>query len=70
MADKSVEIIDKAIGYFMVDEKLTQESMSKRLNMTANTLRWKREGKNDWSWSEILTLCEILGKTPDELAGI
>ena len=70
MVASTVGIIDKAIGYYMVDEKLTQESMAKRLNMTANTLRWKREGKNDWSWSEILSLSELLGKTPDELAGI
>ena len=65
----TVESIDKAIAHYMVDEGLNQEGMAKRLDMTTNTLRWKREGKSDWTWSEILTLAGLMGKTPDQLAG-
>ena len=65
----TVESIDKAIAHYMVDEALTQEGMAKLLSMTTNTLRWKREGKSDWTWSEILTLADLIGKTPDQLAG-
>lgn len=59
--------IDRAIGYYMTDNKLTREQMSDLMGMSTNTLRWKREGKNEWTLSEILKLSEIIGKSPDEL---
>jgi len=59
--------IDRAIGYYMADNKLTREQMSELMGMSTNTLRWKREGKNEWTLSEILKLSEIIGKSPDEL---
>lgn len=61
--------IDRAIGYYMADNKLTREQMSELMGMSANTLRWKREGKNEWTLSEILKLSEIIGKSPNELTG-
>ena len=68
MAD-SVQAIDMAISHFMVDQKINREQMAKLMNMAPNTLRWKREGKTDWSWSEILHICDLLGTTPNELTG-
>lgn len=68
MAD-SVQTIDTAISHFMVDQKINREQMAKLMNMAPNTLRWKREGKTDWSWSEILHICDLLGTTPNELTG-
>lgn len=62
--------IDKAIGYFIVEQHINREKMANLMGMSRNTLRWKREGKYDWSWSEILRLSELTGKTPNELAGI
>ena len=62
--------IDRAIGYYMADNKLTREQMSELIGMSTNTLRWKREGKSEWTLSEILKLSEIIGKTPDELTGL
>ena len=53
----------------MADNKLTREQMSELMGMSTNTLRWKREGKNEWTLSEILKLSEIVGKSPDELTG-
>lgn len=61
--------IDRAISYYMADNKLTREQMSELMGMSTNTLRWKREGKNEWTLSEILKLSEIVGKSPDELTG-
>lgn len=65
-----ISSIDTQIGYFMVEQKITKEQMANLLGMSANTLRWKREGKNDWTWQEILLLSDITGKTPNELAGL
>lgn len=62
--------IDMAIGYFMVERGITRGRMAELMGMSRNTLRWKREGKYDWTWSEILRLSELTGKTPNELAGI
>ena len=62
--------IDREIGHFMVDKKITQTQMAKLHGITTNTLRAKREGRSDWSWSEILKLCNLLETTPDKLAGL
>lgn len=62
--------IDHAIAFFMFEQKLTVEKMAQLLGMTANTLRAKRSGERDWTWSEILHLSDLLGVTPNELAGI
>lgn len=70
MEEKAIKAIDLAIGYFMVEQKINREQMAALLGMSTNTLRWKREGKKDWSWSEILRLSDITGKSPDELAGL
>lgn len=67
---KAIEAIDRNIGYFMVEQKITREQMAALLDMSANTLRWKREGKSEWAWSEVLMLSDITGKSPDELAGL
>lgn len=62
--------IDEKIGQYIKDNNLTRGQMADMLGMSANTLRWKREGKNPWLWDEILHLSDILGMSPDELAGI
>lgn len=68
--EQVVEAIDRAIGFYMVEQHINRGQMAERMGMTTNTLRWKREGKSKWTWDEILKLSEITGKTPDELAGI
>ena len=70
LVDETLTSIDRQIGYFMVEQKLTREQMANLLGMNTNTLRWKREGKSAWRWDEILRLSEITGKSPDELAGL
>ena len=62
--------IDKKIAFFMFEQTLTVEEMARLLDMTANTLRSKRRGERDWTWGEILHLSDLLGITPNELAGI
>ena len=70
MCQHELKAIDKSIAHYMADTGLTREQVARQLGMSANTLRWKRSGETDWAWSEILTLSELTGKTPDELAGI
>ncbi len=69
MADKSViRAIDAAIADYMSAENITQLQMAEKLNISPNTLRWKRAGKHDWSWSEILRISDMTGMSPNELA--
>lgn len=62
--------ISVAIADYMNEHGITREQMAEKLGMSANSLRWKREGSKDWTWSEILALSRLVGKSPDELAGI
>lgn len=70
MEQRTIEAIDLAIAYFMAEQKISRGQMAELMEMSANTLRWKREGKTDWTWSELLRLSDITGKSPNELAGI
>ena len=70
MEQKTLTAIDDAIAYFIFEQKITREQMADLMGMSANTLRRKREGRNGWTWSEILRLSDITGKSPDQLAGL
>lgn len=69
MVADTLNCIDRQIGYFMVEQKINQEQMAALMEMSTNTLRWKREGKSKWTWEEILRLADLTGKSPDELSG-
>lgn len=62
--------IDLAIGYFMAEQKINRGQMAQMMGMSANTLRSKREGVNDWTLSELFRLADLTGKSLDELAGL
>ena len=70
MVNKSLECIDLALGYYMVEQKISRENLASMLDMSSESLRNKRNGKTPWTWNEILKISDILGKTPDELAGL
>lgn len=70
MVTDTLTSIDKQIGYFMVDKKITRVRMAELLGINVNTFRYKCNGKTPWKWDEIIRLSEITGKSIDELAGI
>lgn len=67
--EQFITAIDRSIALYMFDNKLTREQMAAKLDMSANTLRWKREGKNEWLLSEVMKLSELTHKSLDELTG-
>jgi hypothetical protein len=67
--EQFITAIDRSIALYMFDNKLTREQMAAQLDMSANTLRWKREGKNEWLLSEVMKLSELTHKSLDELTG-
>lgn len=64
-----VSSIDKAISHYEVEHDLTKEQMAESLDMSANTLRWKREGAREWRLSELLKLSDITGLSLEALTG-
>ena len=66
--EKIAASIDCAIADYIKREGITREAMAQMMNMSSNSLRWKREGKYDWSWSEIVKLSELMNCTVDDLA--
>lgn len=70
MEQQEVRNIDNAIVVFLNETQMKREELAEALGISTASLLNKRKGKNEWLWSEILTLSSLLGKTPDELAGI
>ena len=64
------EAIDRKVSTYCIVHKMSQDSFAKLMEMSTNTLQNKRNGYTDWKWSEILKLCDIIGDTPNGLAGI
>lgn len=62
--------IDNAITLYLRRNSMTQAQMAEQLGMSENTLRWKRQGKNEFTLSELLTVSEMCGLTPDEMLGM
>ena len=53
----------------MVEEKISQQSLSEKLNTTQATVsRWVT-GVNQPDFDLLFRLCEILDRTPNELLG-
>ena len=65
--EEVIRAIDCAISHYIADKKITRDQMAELLGMSANTLRWKREGKNEWLLSEVLKLSDLMGVSLDEL---
>lgn len=61
------ESIDRAIESFLKENGMTQQEFADRLGTNTNSLRWKRHGKNDWKFSEVLKVAEIIGVDADDL---
>ena len=70
MVEHTQMAINAAIDAYMLAEKATYSQVCGRLGISAASLANKRKGVTDWKWSEILALSEMMGLTPDELAGL
>lgn len=57
--------LDEAIAVYLRRTGMTQAEFAKELGMSEVTLSWKRRGVNEWSMSEAVRVCNILGMTLD-----
>ena len=60
--------IDKAIKHYKVDTGKTFAEIARDLDMSANTLLFKREGQTEWTWTEVVTLSDLIGVPIESLA--
>lgn len=61
--------LDEEIAAYMRRNSINQEEMASRLRMSSNTFSWKRRGVREFSLSEAIELCDLLGITLDEATG-
>ena len=62
--------IDRNITLYLREQGITQGELARRLGMSENTLRWKRNGSHDWKLSEIVMLAKVCGFSMDEVLAI
>ena len=60
--------INEKLGAYLLNH--TREELARKLGMTRPTLFNRMNGETEWTWSEIISICELTGATPNELAGI
>lgn len=62
-------VIDGAITVYLRRNNMTQAYLAHEMGMAENTFSWKRRGIREWTMSEAVKLCDILGLTLDQAAG-
>ena len=57
------EALDDAIAAYLNKTGKTKAEFADELGMSANSLRWKRNGENgkEWSLSEAALVCDVIG---------
>ena len=69
MKEQVRKSINSAIYEFLSEQQMTKSQLAALIGFTTASLRNKMNGTRDWTWTEILKLSEITGKTLDALAG-
>lgn len=63
------ERLDEAIAAYLRRKGITQAAFAESIGMSENTLSWKRRGIREFSLSEAVKVCDIVGITLDEACG-
>lgn len=69
MQEQVRKSINVAILEFLNEQHMTKGQFCQIIGFTTTSLRNKMNGTRDWTWTEILKLSEITGKSIDALAG-
>lgn len=59
--------LDAAIAAYQRANGLTQADMAVRVGMSENTFSWKRRGVKEFSLSEAVCLCDLIGESLDSV---
>lgn len=66
--EETAKKVDTAIKAYVKADGRSYEWLAGQLGMSAVSLYNKRTGRTDWTWSEILALCKVIGTTPSKFA--
>lgn len=64
-AQFSFPALDDAIALYLRRNNMTQADFAADMEMSENTLSWKRRGVREWTLSEAVKACRIVGITLD-----
>lgn len=62
--------INEKVAAWLMLEGNSMGKLADELGINRATLRLKLRGQNDWTWSQAIALADIIGCTPNELAGV
>ena len=69
--EQSVEVTKQEIGRRVRDQRLkrgwTDEELGKKIGLSGSSLNNKERGVRDFTWNEIIRLCDVFKITMDEL---
>ena len=65
-----MESVNEKIGAWLLVNGNTRAELADALGITRPTLSTRLDGSAPWRFSEIIKLSELLGTTPNDLAGI
>ena len=64
-----MERINEKVGAWLLQGH-TRTELAELLGMSRQTLSNRLDGTAMWNWDEVLKLADLLGVTPNEMAGI
>lgn len=59
-------VIDNAIAVYLRSNSMTQAELAAELGMSEATLSAKRKGDSEFTYTEMVKLCDLLGLSLDE----
>lgn len=59
-------VIDASIAAYLRRNSMTQAELAAELGMVEQTLASKRKGNSEFSYTEMVKLCDLLGLSLDE----
>ena len=62
--------INEKVAAWLMLEGNSMGKLADELGINRATLRLKLRGQNDWTWSQAIAVADIIGCTPNELAGV
>ena len=60
--------LDAAIAGYLRANGLTQDRLAAKIGMSPSSLSAKRRGTRDFSFEEVIVLCDLLGTSIDDIA--
>jgi plasmid maintenance system antidote protein VapI len=65
-----MESINEKVGAWLLAPENSREKLADAIGITRPTLNTRLDGSSPWKFVEVIRLAQLLGTTPNDLAGI